>query len=1041
MQFFDRPGRSRIALRGSSSRAATSDQLLAQARKAREQRAHQRAQRQAATTLQSVLRCRIASCQSAQLLGARDACNPDAALIQLLFVGGVFGDRATKLSVRVGLVRRAVVVREGIALFVNRLAAELGRKDLHIGEGGVTERIVVKGIAVVLAAAARRVTETGEDVQFLNGVASTVIRMLRFLTMRTVGELASWGVCVHLTDLLASVALRGSGGEEIGALSDLMKEMLRLVEGGDAKETAILYRQIAMSLLSADGVLRCYQWMRNPVFVKKLFKALATERLGKRDGEDEGRSNAEIEWDLANDVAELDMKRIAIALSNALELGDTLWAEQDKDTLWSFVASVSTLLELLSQQWPLEGETEDDMSDDEGAGEREGTEKELSDASTLRSVIKRLGSTLKRVVSDDNVRILMTGAVAEGRHAVIRVCQLFSFLTRREKSLNMSLRNALAFWRVKGSSQPHILSSLWKFCLKTSEEDGNSDAMVDVMSCPLREDSAPILVVFACSYSYLLYIQDGDEMFENQWPFSVDEVREVALVLKKYLYYALYARPTTYLSSASSFQNNSLLHKEPGLLDEVSRLLSRLYNCDARRQFSTSDDFWLAGKGALSSEAFLHDAITAGPEALVQPAESNDFRGVRKVRVRLSSVNGAGELLRMAPFLVPFSTRAKIFQSWVARERDKANAGRPFISMSDRSVSVRRKFIFEDAFEELNGLGSDLKGTIRVKFIDEHGIEEAGIDGGGVFKEFMYEVLRLGFSPFSYGLFKATPDGRLYPSPDAALANENFKTQFAFLGRLLGKAVFDGVLVDIPLARFFISKILGQFNYPNDLDSLDPELHKNMKFLKNCPTSMVEDLGLNFTIANHAFGATREMELVRNGRNIPVTAANRIEYMHRVANYRMNTQIKQQSDSFLSGFSEIVSPYYIRLFSHEEIQLLISGKPGKIDLDDLRRNTKYSGGYTEDTNVIKWFWQAMSELGAEEQSKMLQFVTSSPRAPLLGFSYLVPGFCIHRAEGDIRLPTASTCMNLLKLPHYKSLDVMRQKLRYALDSHAGFNLS
>lgn len=988
-----------------------------------------------------MLRSRIASHQSAQLLGASGTANPDVALTKLLFVAGVFGDRANKLSARVELVRRAVVRREGIELFVSRLREELERGDLNVGEEGVTEEMIVKGVTVVLAAAARNVNEKEVHAQFLNGAASTVIRMLRFLTVKAVGELASWGACIHLTDLLAGVAQRGSGKEEVRALSDLVERVLSLIEEGDAEKAEILYRQITVSLLSVDEVLRCYQWMRDPLFVKRALRVLAMEGVDKRDGEGESKSKVNLEWDLANGVAELSTKRIAITLSNALELGDTLWTEQDKDTLWSFVAAVSTLLELLSEQMVLEGDNEDDMSDDEDGGERDGKGEELSDAIALRGVVKRLSSTLKRVVSDENVRVLMTGAVAEGRHAVIRVCQLFNFLIQREKSLNMSLRNALAFWRVRGSGQPHILSSLWRLCLKSPEEDGSSDAVVDVTSCPLREDAAPILVVFACSYSYLLYIQDEDEMFESQWPFSVDEVREIALVLKKYLYYALYVRSTTRLLFAGSFHNNSLLHKEPGLLDEVSRLLSRLYNCDARRQFRTSDDFWLAGKGVLLSEAFLQDAITAGPEALMQPAESDAFRGVRKVATRQSSVNGAGELLRMAPYLVPFSSRAKIFHSWVAGERDKANAGRFFIPVPGRSVSVRRKFIFEDAFEELNGLGPDLKATIRVKFIDEHGIEEAGIDGGGVFKEFMYEVLRLGFSPFSYGLFKATPDGRLYPSPDAALANENFRTQFAFLGRLLGKAVFDGVLVDIPLARFFISKILGQFNYPNDLGSLDPELHKNMKFLKNCPADVVEDLGLNFTVANHAFGATNEVELVRNGRNIPVTAANRIEYMHRVANYRMNTQIKQQTEAFLSGFSEIVSPHYIRLFSHEEVQLLISGKSGKIDLDDLRRNTKYSGGYTEDTDVIKWFWQAMAELGAEDQSKMLQFVTSSPRAPLLGFSYLVPGFCIHRAEGDIRLPTASTCMNLLKLPHYKSLDVMRQKLRYALNSHAGFNLS
>ncbi len=372
----------------------------------------------------------------------------------------------------------------------------------------------------------------------------------------------------------------------------------------------------------------------------------------------------------------------------------------------------------------------------------------------------------------------------------------------------------------------------------------------------------------------------------------------------------------------------------------------------------------------------------------------------------------------------------------------KFNGGRAVRrAVGGRRLEVRRKFIFEDAFRELNGLKEQLKTTVRVKFIDEHGLEEAGIDGGGVFKEFMNEVLRQGFSPESYGLFKKTSDGLLYPNPDIATISENFEIQFSFLGRLLGKAMFDAVLVDIPFASFFLSKMLGHLNYPNDLSSLDPELYKNLKYLKNCDASIVEDLGLNFTIANNAFGAITEVELKRGGSNIPVTAANRIEYIHRVSNYRMNVQLKMQTDAFLQGFSEVIRPEFIRLFSERELQHLISGAVGRIDMEDWRVNTKYSSGYNENSPVIKWFWQVLSEITPEEQSRLLQFVTSSPRAPLLGFSYLNPCFTIQRAEGDVRLPTASTCLNLLKLPNYPSLEVVREKLKYAINSNAGFDLS
>ena len=55
---------------------------------------------------------------------------------------------------------------------------------------------------------------------------------------------------------------------------------------------------------------------------------------------------------------------------------------------------------------------------------------------------------------------------------------------------------------------------------------------------------------------------------------------------------------------------------------------------------------------------------------------------------------------------------------------------------------------------------------------------------------------------------------------------------------------------------------------------------------------------------------------------------------------------------------------------------------------------------------------------------------------------LYPALCIHYggSEAD-RLPTASTCMNLLKLPECKDFATLKHKLLYAVESGAGFELS
>lgn len=59
-----------------------------------------------------------------------------------------------------------------------------------------------------------------------------------------------------------------------------------------------------------------------------------------------------------------------------------------------------------------------------------------------------------------------------------------------------------------------------------------------------------------------------------------------------------------------------------------------------------------------------------------------------------------------------------------------------------------------------------------------------------------------------------------------------------------------------------------------------------------------------------------------------------------------------------------------------------------------------------------------------------------------GFKELVPKFAIRDAGRDNeRLPTASTCVNLLKLPMYTDEKILRTKLLQAITSGAGFDLS
>ena len=139
----------------------------------------------------------------------------------------------------------------------------------------------------------------------------------------------------------------------------------------------------------------------------------------------------------------------------------------------------------------------------------------------------------------------------------------------------------------------------------------------------------------------------------------------------------------------------------------------------------------------------------------------------------------------------------------------------------------------------------------------------------------------------------------------------------------------------------------------------------------------------------------------------------------------------------------MIPPDLLRIFCPPELQILISGSQTKIDIDDLQRYTHYTGGYHSLDPTIIRFWRIVKGMSYEEQSLLLRFVTACPRPPSLGFASLHPTFTIQKVDNpdQQRLPSASTCFNILKLPTYSSETILREKLLYAITSKSGFDLS
>lgn len=479
--------------------------------------------------------------------------------------------------------------------------------------------------------------------------------------------------------------------------------------------------------------------------------------------------------------------------------------------------------------------------------------------------------------------------------------------------------------------------------------------------------------------------------------------------------------------------------------------------------------------------------------------EKNRRQQRKLVRKRaLASINPRLEILQNMPFVIPFHTRVEIFEEFVLLDKQRRRGG--FVDPDQWRMSVmmnmpgprelarealgrhhakiRRGNIFEDAMDQFYGLADGLKEPIQITFVDRFNSIEAGIDGGGVTKEFLTSITNEAFrTTEGPNLFVTNEQNLLYPNPaaldqrkavlrDAGIEvgsaewNETILhvfRQYEFLGRIVGKCLYEQKLIDISFAGFFLLKWALSGNSEgyraniNDLRDLDEELYRGLLTLKNYRGD-VEDFGLDFTIQDVISSPgeplrTITRDLMPNASNTPVTKENRITYISLVTHHRLQAQAARQTQAFLRGLGQIIKPTWLNMFNQSELQTLIGGDSSELDIDDLHRHTYYGGVYQigedglEHPTIIN-FWQVMKELDDSERRKVLKYVTSTPRAPLLGFKELNPRFSIRDAGRDeSRLPSTSTCVNLLKLPRYSSKQILREKLIYAVNSGAGFDLS
>ncbi|KAJ7218040.1 hypothetical protein GGX14DRAFT_495423 [Mycena pura] len=404
------------------------------------------------------------------------------------------------------------------------------------------------------------------------------------------------------------------------------------------------------------------------------------------------------------------------------------------------------------------------------------------------------------------------------------------------------------------------------------------------------------------------------------------------------------------------------------------------------------------------------------------------------VRNNPSLMSGSFSLLVNNPRVLDFDNKRNYFTQQLHRRPH------PREHHGTLQLNVRRARVFEDSFQYLQRkTGDQIKyGKLSVRFYDEE-----GVDAGGVTREWFQILARQMFDP-NNALFQPCAADKLTYQPNKnSWVNPEHLSFFKFVGRVIGKAIYDGRLLDAYFARSLYRQLLGKPVDYKDVEWVDPEYYNSLCWiLENDPTP----LELTFSVEADEFGVNRIVPLKDGGEAIPVTQDDKKEFVQLSAQYRLHSSIKDQIENLSTGFYEIIPKELITIFNEQELELLISGTPD-IDVDEWRAATEYNGYTSSDPNIV-WWWRALKSFNRDERAKVLSFATGTSKVPLGGFTELqgvqgVQRFSIHRAYGESdRLPQAHTCFNQIDLPQYSSYEMLRQQLLLAIiEGGEGFAFS
>ncbi|CAI2170422.1 1132_t:CDS:10 [Funneliformis geosporum] len=412
------------------------------------------------------------------------------------------------------------------------------------------------------------------------------------------------------------------------------------------------------------------------------------------------------------------------------------------------------------------------------------------------------------------------------------------------------------------------------------------------------------------------------------------------------------------------------------------------------------------------------------------------------------------------PFLISMGGKMSIMEFDAKRQMESKAKEAFFTILFQRRVTttvlilkIRRDYLIEDSLRQISANEMDLKKSLRIEFVGED-----GVDGGGLRKEWFLLLVRHLFDP-QFGMFTWDEDSKLCWFNPASFETSD---QYYLVGVVIGLAIYNSTILDVHLPLACYKKL---FNVPVGLEDLAVfrpafarGLHQLLTFEGDVESTFCRD----FVGEYEAFGELQRIPLLPDGQNLPVTNANREEYVDRYVNFVLNESIAKQFEPFKRGFNNVCGGNALSLFQPEEIELLVRGGEEPIEIEQLQVVTVYENFSEEEETIIN-FWSIFRDMDPLMQRKLLTFVTGTDRIPATGLTNLAFKISCIGEDSDrlinnknfysriffsspdfnkwykiSRFPTAHTCFNQLCLYRYRSRKKLEDKLKRSITDSEGF---